>query len=118
MEAGWGEVRFDRNAMKLLGVGDSEVIWQNHFDEVIELPTGSQLLATNAHTKIQAYVNFDGRLFGTQFHPQFNRETGNELYLKDRELLEKNNYLVEDIIQDGPSIEAGKIFFGYFLEQV
>jgi len=102
--------------MELLGIRESEVVWQHHFDEVIELPQGSELLATNAHTKIQAYINYGQRLFGTQFHPEFDRETGNPLYLEDRELLERNNYNVDDIVKGGPSFEAGKIFFGFFLE--
>jgi len=116
MEAGWEVVRFDNKAMELLGIRESEVVWQHHFDEVIELPQGSELLATNAHTKIQAYINYGQRLFGTQFHPEFDRKTGNPLYLEDRELLERNNYNVDDIVKGGPSFEAGKIFFGFFLE--
>ena len=116
LEAGWGAVTFSDKAMQLLDVRKSEVVWQHHFDKVTEVPTGSERLATNAHTEIQAYVNYTQRLLGTQFHPEFDRETGNELYLEDRQLLEKYNLNVDDIIKGGPSIEAGKIFFGYFLE--
>ena len=116
LEAGWGPVTFTEKAMEMLGVRESEVIWQYHFDEVTELPEGSQLLATNQHTEIQAYVNYEQRLFGTQFHPEFDRETGNELFLEDRQLLERHNRNVDDMIKSGPSIEAGKIFFGYFLK--
>ena len=115
-EAGWSNVTFNKDGMKLFGIGGCEVVWQHHFDEVIELPEGSELLATNAHTEIQAFVNYGQHLFGTQFHPEFDKESGNELYLKDRELLEKNNYNVDEIIKGGPSIEAGRIFFGFFLE--
>lgn len=118
MEAGWGQVRFDRNAMKLFDIRECEVVWQHHFDEVIELPQGSELLATNAHTRVQAYVNYEFRLFGTQFHPEFDKEPGNKIFLRDRKLLEKNNYNVYEILKGGPSIEAGKIFFGFFLEKI
>ena len=104
--------------MKLLGIREREIVWQHHFDEVTELPPGSELLATNAHTDIQAYVNYEQRLFGTQFHPEFDKEPGNKIYLEDRELLEKNNYNVDEMIKGGPSIETGKIFFGFFLEKV
>jgi GMP synthase (glutamine-hydrolysing) len=118
MEAGWNPVRFDSRAMELFGIRESEVVWQHHFDEVIELPPGSELLGTNPHTRVQAYANFEQRLFGTQFHPEFDQEPGNEIYLRDRELLEKNGYNVDEIIKGGPSIDTGKIFFGFFLEQV
>ena len=117
LEAGWGNVTFVNNSMKILGVGESEIVWQHHFDEVTELPEGSELLATNSHTKIQAYINYEQRLFGTQFHPEFDKETGDKIFLKDRELLEKNNYNVDEIIRQGPSFEVGKVFFEFFLEQ-
>jgi GMP synthase (glutamine-hydrolysing) len=115
LEAGWGSVMFTNHAKNLLGVGDREVVWQSHFDEVIEIPEGSDLLATNAHTEIQAYVNREQRVLGTQFHPEFDKEAGDALFLEDRELLERNNYRVDEIVARGPSIEAGKVFFGFFV---
>jgi len=114
LEAGWGAVTFNNKGMELLGVRESEILWQHHFDEVTELPEGSQLLATNPHSEIQAYANFEQHLLGTQFHPEFDRETGNQLYLEDRQLLEKNGYTVDEIIESGPSFETGKVFFSYF----
>lgn len=118
MEAGWRQVRFDRNAMELFRIRESETIWQHHFDEVTELPSGSDLLATNAHTHIQAYVNYEYRLFGTQFHPEFDKEPGDEIFVRDKELLEKNGYNLDEVLKGSPSIEAGEIFFGFFLEKV
>lgn len=115
-EAGWRKVTFNEDGMKLFGVGGSEIVWQHHFDEVTELPAGSELLATNSHSRIQAHVNYEQRLFGTQFHPELDRQAGNELYLKDRKLLEENNYNVDEIVKGGPSIDAGKVFIGFFLE--
>ena len=117
-EAGWGAVSFNEKAMGLFDINKSEILWQHHFNEVIALPEGSELLASNAHTKIQAYLNDKQRLFGTQFHPEFDRKIGNTIYLNDRELLESNNYIIDEIMKDGPSIEAGRIFFGFFLKQV
>ena len=116
MEAGWKAVRFDKNAMMTLGVRESEVVWQHHFDEVTEIPAGSELLATNEHTQIQAYVNYEGRLFGTQFHPEFDMENGNDIYLRDRKLLEENNYAVDEIVKGGPSLDSGIVFFGFFFQ--
>ncbi|MFC1878709.1 type 1 glutamine amidotransferase [Chloroflexota bacterium] len=116
LEVGWGDVKFTNHGMRILGVGASEAIWQSHFDEVIELPDGSELLATNTHTEIQAFINFEQKIMGTQFHPEFDKEAGDKLFLEDRELLESNNYNLDEIITRSPSIEAGKIFFGYFLQ--
>lgn len=45
-----------------------------HLDEVTRLPEGTPLLATNAHTHIQAAVIEDGAasFWSTQYHPEYN----------------------------------------------
>ena len=45
-----------------------------HLDEVTRLPEGTQLLATNEHTRIQAAtIDSDGASFwSTQYHPEYN----------------------------------------------
>ncbi|MBF0276992.1 MAG: hypothetical protein HQM13_04350 [SAR324 cluster bacterium] len=115
LEVGWGEVAFREGATQIPGTSSQEKIWQHHFDEVIILPEGSELIATGKHTPIQAFVNFRHRLFGTQFHPEFDRERGNRFFLEDRKLIESHQYRVDEIIQSGPSLNAGQIFFSFFL---
>lgn len=115
LEAGWKNVTFVNGATNILGVGESERVWQHHFDEVTKVPEGSELLATSPHSRIQAYVNYEQHLFGTQFHPEFDKETGNRMFLEDRELLEKNGYDVDAMIKLGPSLDTGTVFFGFFL---
>lgn len=116
-EVGWEPVHFNERAMALMGVRETEKVWQHHFDEVIEMPDGSELLASNLHCKIQAYINFDKYLFGTQFHPEFNRDSGNDYFQNDRENIEKHNFKVDELIKHGPSINTGKVFFEFFLAQ-
>ncbi len=45
-----------------------------HLDEVTRLPEGTPLLATNAHTPVQAAVIEDGAasFWSTQYHPEYN----------------------------------------------
>lgn len=117
-EAGWISVKFIERAMNLLGVKESEVIWHHHFDEVIELPVGSELLATNGHTEIQSFIDTGQNLFGTQFHPEFDKKAGDEIYIKDRKLLEAHNYSVEEIVKGFPSMDTGRVFFDYFLAKM
>jgi GMP synthase-like glutamine amidotransferase len=117
-EVGWRPVTFSEKALELLDVKQTETVWQHHFDEVIELPEGSELLATNTHTGVQAYINFQQRLIGTQFHPEFDKERGDRYYVNDREFIEKNNHAVAELIEQGPSFDAGKVFFDFFLEKL
>lgn len=118
LEAGWRSVTFTRYAQDALGIGGREVVWQSHFDQVVEIPEGSQLFATNVHTEIQAYVNLEQRILGTQFHPEFDKEMGDKLFLEDRELLARHQYNVDEMITSGPSFDVGRIFFDYFLVHV
>jgi GMP synthase (glutamine-hydrolysing) len=115
LEAGWREVTFVHGAIETLGVRENERVWQHHFDEVTELPAGSELWATNPHSGIQAYINREQRLLGTQFHPEFDRETGNKIFLDDAELLEQNGYDAEVLIKQEPSFDVGNVFFAFFL---
>ena len=45
-----------------------------HLDEVTNLPEGTPLLATNAHTHVQAAIIEDGAasFWSTQYHPEYN----------------------------------------------
>ncbi len=117
-EAGWEQVSFSPEAIKLFNINESERVWQHHFDEVTQLPEGSILLATNPHTEIQAYMNTKHRLLGTQFHPEFDKLDGDQYYIHDRAFIEKNNYHVDEIVRFGPTFNVGKTFFDYFLNNI
>jgi len=115
-EVGWGEVTFTSKGMEHLGLRQNETVWQYHYDEVTEVPQGSDLLATNPHSEIQAFINTKQKLLGTQFHPEFDQEAGNQLYRNHREDLEESNYDVDEMITGGPSFDTGKVFFNFFLQ--
>ena len=114
LEAGWGEVEFNTLGQKLLSLNPVERIWQHHFDEVIELPEGSKIIATNHHSKIQAYINYEKRLLGTQFHPEINLRQGNNYFLKDRQLLEENGFDANELVKLAPTFNTPKVFFEFF----
>jgi len=113
-DVGWNKVHFNSQC-PITGVSPTETVWQHHFDEVIELPPDSIIIATNQHTPIQAFINPDQHLFGTQFHPEFNRQQGNQFFLKDRQNIENHNFNVENLIKSGPSLDTGPAFFNFFL---
>jgi len=115
LEAGWCKVSFQDGPLRIRGLSESETLWQHHFDEVVEVPAGSRIIATNSHSRIQSYINTELCLFGTQFHPEYDREKGNAFFLEDRALLEAHQYHVDEIIRQGPSVESGRIFLDFFL---
>lgn len=116
-EVGWNKVWFYDAAIRLLQVKGDEIVWQHHFDEVVELPLWSEILATNNHTHIQAFINYDLKLFGTQFHPEFDEDKGNAFFLKDQSLIEEQGFNFEKILEAKPSFNSRKTFFEFFMEQ-
>ena len=115
LEEGWCEMSFSLNEGNLEGVRENEKVFQSHFDEVIQLPEGSTVFATNNHTRIQAFVNVEQKLLGTQFHPEFTREQGNDHFLKEKDLMQRHGLFAEEIIKSGPTFNTGPVFFNHFL---
>jgi len=114
LEAGWNNIKFTQAGIEAFDVNEYESVWQHHFDEVTILPEGSLLLASNGHTQIQAYINPGKRLLGTQFHPEFDRKAGNNLFVQDKAQLGKNGFDYNELITGAPSFETGIVFFGFF----
>ena len=115
IEAGWIDVTMKGSGLSIEGVGPVVRVLQSHFDRVVDIPEGAEVIASNRHTEIQAFADPFRRLMGFQFHPEFDREEGNRLFAGERELMEKNGVNVDRIIQSGPSIETGRVFFRHFL---
>ncbi len=92
-----------------------ETVWQSHYDRVTEIPSGAGILARNPHTAIQAFLDRDRRLLGTQFHPEFASVTGNSQYLRDSDLFRKHGINLDGVLASAPDRDAGAVFLGYFL---
>ncbi|WP_299767021.1 hypothetical protein [uncultured Dokdonia sp.] len=116
-EVGWGSVKFVNTANEILQVKKQEQVWQHHFDEVIALPEGSEILATNDHSAVQAYINYEQHLLGTQFHPEFSKKSGDAYFIKDRAFIESNDIKVDELVTGCPSFDTANVFFSYFLSQ-
>ncbi|MCK5115005.1 MAG: type 1 glutamine amidotransferase [Candidatus Aegiribacteria sp.] len=115
LEIGWIDVEMIGSGLEIPGATPVSRVLQSHFDRVNKIPDTSEVIATNTHTDIQGFIDREKNLFSLQFHPEFTRADGNELFLKEARLLEDNGIDLTSVIDDGPSIEAGKVFFEYFL---
>ena len=115
IEVGWREVSFlptwpDDN------LSGQKAVWQSHYDCVTKIPSGSVVTASSTHTEIQAFLNMEMKLFGTQFHPEFDRARGNECFAKDVELFKKNNIDLEAVLASGPGFPTGEVIFEHFFK--
>lgn len=73
-----------------------------HLDEVTRIPEGGELLATNAHTHVQALAVTHGKgtFWATQYHPEY------KLYEMARLLIARKQYLVkEGFFQEESEVE-------------
>ncbi|MCD4707299.1 MAG: gamma-glutamyl-gamma-aminobutyrate hydrolase family protein [Candidatus Sabulitectum sp.] len=114
IEIGWNDVDF-LPSWPADGLSGSKAVLQSHYDCVVKIPKGSVVTATNRHTEIQAFVNRDMKLFGTQFHPEFDRENGNEFFKENADLLRRNNIDLKKVLASGPGFRTGEIVFDHFL---
>ncbi|MGC8686091.1 MAG: GMP synthase subunit A [Thermoplasmata archaeon] len=60
---------------------DKFYVWENHNDEVKELPKNFVHLAKSEYCHIQAFKHISEPIYGVQFHPEVeNTEFGNEIF--------------------------------------
>jgi len=114
LEAGWIDVRMTGSGLLIPGAEPVSRVLESHFDRVIRIPETASVIASNEHTDIQGFIDRKMKLFGLQFHPEFSRNDGNRLFQKDAELFEENGIDLQSVLDDGPSINTGSVFFTYF----
>lgn len=114
LEAGWIDVEMIGSGLEIPGAEPVSRVLQSHFDRVTEIPDTSEIIARNAHTDIQGFIDRKMNLFSLQFHPEFTRADGNGLFLEEARLLADNGIDLQSILDNGPSIETGQVFFEYF----
>lgn len=80
-EYGKTEINFHNNDSIFAGVGNKIVAWENHNDEIKELPDDFVVSASSKNCKIQAFYHTERPLFGVQFHPEVeNTERGRDIF--------------------------------------
>lgn len=114
-EIGWTDIRFTQEAVKQMGVREKEVSFMFHFEVVSELPKGARLMASTNLTKIAGWLHDEARMMTTQFHPEMDAESGNEILTAFKEEIAAAGFDVEELVKRKPSFDSGKAFFGHFL---
>ncbi|CAM8884444.1 unnamed protein product [Rhodiola kirilowii] len=51
-------------------VGDKQVVWMSHGDEVVTLPAGFEVVARSSQNVVAAMESVERRFFGLQYHPE------------------------------------------------
>jgi GMP synthase (glutamine-hydrolysing) len=69
-EYGSAEVFFDKREGAFADVGEEESVWMSHFDQVVKLPEGFEVMAHTEDCPIAAMADLKRNIFCLQFHPE------------------------------------------------
>lgn len=69
-EYGKTELKVLNKSLLLAGLKEREIVWMNHRDAVVKLPSSFNILASTQNCKIAAFENREKGLYGLQFHPE------------------------------------------------
>lgn len=113
-ELGYREIERVGDSELLSGLPERFLAFTTHSDEVVRLPPGAKSIAENDYS-IQGFRA--GRVFGVQFHPEYDRETA-ELVTRGKDLSEERiRAVLEGITAENVATAAdAKGLFDNFLE--
>jgi len=84
-EVGFTSVELDTESDLFAGLPPVALVYQQHTDEVSDLPDAVRVIASNEACAVQALSVPERRWWGTQFHP----ELADELHPAGRQILER-----------------------------
>ncbi|QSX00646.1 type 1 glutamine amidotransferase [Haloterrigena alkaliphila] len=117
-EVGYSEIdQLEGSDSRLLeNISDSFTAFTSHSDEVVELPPGAEPLAANDYSN---HGFRKDRVFGVQFHPEYDPKTARELVERKDLSDDRRQSVLEEITDENyqKACEA-KLVFDNFLEFV
>ena len=81
-EFGHTEIHLAEHAL-FNGIPRHTVVWMNHNDRVMELPTGFRTIAYTANCPIAAFADDARKFYGFQFHPEVKHSVYGQLMLQN-----------------------------------
>ncbi len=115
-EVGYSEIDRLGESRLFDGIDDTFLAFTSHSDEVAELPSGAEPLAENDYSN---HGFRKDRVFGVQFHPEYDSKTSRELVHRKELSDERRESILDEITEANyqRSCEA-KLVFDNFLEFV
>ena len=82
-EYGATDLKLSSSGTLLASQPEIQVCWMSHGDQVMEAPSGFEVLASTATTPVAAFENLDKRVFGVQWHPEVKHSEQGQQVLKN-----------------------------------
>lgn len=114
-ELGWPEIRILKKNKLFQGISSRFFSYSFHFDEVIK-SFALEILANSNECKIQAYKLKNKDVWGIQFHPEINIETGAQILRETASSFRWNN--IEEIIKKANDSNIGSQLLLNFLNEL
>ncbi|ELY64373.1 type 1 glutamine amidotransferase [Natronococcus jeotgali] len=115
-EVGYSEIERSGGSRLFEGISSEFTAFTSHADEVSALPDGAEPLAANDYSN---HGFRKDRVFGVQFHPEYDRKTARELvHRKDLSDERRDSVLAEITDENYQSACEAKLVFENFLEYV
>jgi len=115
-EVGYSEIEHTGESRLFEGIDETFTAFTSHSDAVTELPSGAESLAENEYSN---HGFRKDRVFGVQFHPEYDSKTARELVHRKDLSEERLESILAEITEENyqQSCEA-KLVFDNFLEFV
>ncbi|WP_306054746.1 type 1 glutamine amidotransferase [Natronococcus wangiae] len=115
-EVGYSEIEHSGESRLFDGISREFTAFTSHADEVSDLPSGSEPLAKNHYSN---HGFRKDRVFGLQFHPEYDTKTARELVHRKELSDERRESVLTEITEENyqKACEA-KLVFENFLEYV
>ncbi len=82
-EYGATDLKLSSGGTLLASQPELQVCWMSHGDQVMEAPSGFEVLASTTTTPVAAFENLDKRIFGVQWHPEVKHSEQGQQVLKN-----------------------------------
>ncbi len=69
-EYGATELKVKSGGEILAGQPEQQICWMSHGDQVMEAPSGFEVLASTETTPVAAFANSEKKIYGVQWHPE------------------------------------------------
>ncbi|ELZ15863.1 glutamine amidotransferase class-I [Natrinema thermotolerans DSM 11552] len=115
-EVGYSEIEHTGDSRLFDGIDETFLSFTSHSDAVTTLPPGADPLAENDYSN---HGFRTGRVFGVQFHPEYDAKTARELvHRKDLSDERRESILAEITDENYQRASEAKLVFDNFLEFV
>ena len=112
-EIGYREIQRTDNSRLFEGIDERFLAFTTHSDAVVELPPGAVELAHNDYSNHGFRL---GRVFGVQFHPEYDKQSARDLTLGKELSVERRETVLEGITDENyRRASESKLVFENFL---